>query len=177
GKVVGINEFYTSKRCPTCRMSSRLKEDFVGRVTTRRLFCDKCHNPFREILAASNMVVVIRSHLIHNSRSPYLCPIDDDGHYPWSPGGDGNDGDDGDDGDDEDDSGDGDDSDGGDNAPGGSGSSGDNGDDSDDEDGAPSGSTPSRGRATTSATCTKRTRAHVSPSSPGPRAQKRSARH
>jgi hypothetical protein len=160
--VVGINEFYTSKRCPTCQRDGIEKEDFVGRVTTRRLFCDECHNPFhRDILAASNMVVAVRSHLIANRRPPYLRPLDKYGHYLSDPG---------DDSDDSDDDGDG--SDDGDNAPGGPGSSDDNGDYSDDEDDTPR---PSRGRATTSAT--KRKRAHGSPSSPGPRPQKKSVRH
>ncbi|KAF9924166.1 hypothetical protein BGZ65_008484, partial [Modicella reniformis] len=59
-----INEFYTSKRCPSCKQ-------FVAQVTLRRLYCPKCkayHH--RDVLAAHNMYNVVRGY-----RRPTTAPI------------------------------------------------------------------------------------------------------
>ncbi|KAF9965988.1 hypothetical protein BGZ65_000523, partial [Modicella reniformis] len=54
--VVGINEYYTSKRCPNCKREGTESDDFVGITTMRRLFCRRCRTPFhRDVMAASNM--------------------------------------------------------------------------------------------------------------------------
>ncbi|KAF9577551.1 hypothetical protein BGW38_007160, partial [Lunasporangiospora selenospora] len=44
--VVGINEYYTSKRCPKCQRSGRDPLDFVSSASIRRLFCESCKTPF-----------------------------------------------------------------------------------------------------------------------------------
>ncbi|KAG0294208.1 hypothetical protein BGZ98_001851, partial [Dissophora globulifera] len=75
--VIGVNEFYPSKKCPRCHV-------FVAQRTIRRLFCEECGTPFhRDELAAHNMVNAVQGHLLHQKRPLYLQPVDKDGHYPW----------------------------------------------------------------------------------------------
>ncbi|KAG0267982.1 hypothetical protein BGZ95_002685, partial [Linnemannia exigua] len=75
--VVGLNEFYTSKKCPVC-------QDFVSQANLRRLYCRNCGVfMHRDIMAADNMCNIVRGHLLEQRRSRYLQPVDAKGHYPW----------------------------------------------------------------------------------------------
>ncbi|KAG9322616.1 hypothetical protein KVV02_002319 [Mortierella alpina] len=75
--VVGVNEYYTSKKCPKC-------EEFVGQVEIRRLFCSKCKSfMHRDIMAGHNICNAIRGHLREQQRPEYLQPVDKDGRLPW----------------------------------------------------------------------------------------------
>ncbi|KAF9982287.1 hypothetical protein BGZ65_003029, partial [Modicella reniformis] len=77
--VVGVNEYYTSKKCPVC-------QNFVGQVEIRRLYYSQpqCKTYIhRDIMAAHNMCNAIRGHLLHQTRPLYLQPVDKDGNYPW----------------------------------------------------------------------------------------------
>ncbi|KAF9158623.1 hypothetical protein BGX20_003309, partial [Mortierella sp. AD010] len=75
--VVGVNEYYTSKKCPKC-------EEFVGQVEIRRLYCRNCKSYMhRDIMAAHNICNVVRGHLFHQRRPPYLQPRDENGGLPW----------------------------------------------------------------------------------------------
>ncbi|CAO3573943.1 unnamed protein product [Mortierella alpina] len=76
--VVGVNEYYSSKKCPCC-------EQFVGEVEYRRLYCNHCRAYFhRDVMAAENMCNVIRSYLLHQRRPLYLQPTDNKGRFLWS---------------------------------------------------------------------------------------------
>ncbi|KAF9951295.1 hypothetical protein BGZ72_007152 [Mortierella alpina] len=75
--VTGVNEFYSSKKCPRC-------QNFVAQVEIRRLYCPCCKSyVHRDVLAAHNLSNVIFGHLKEQTRPLYLQPVDDDGHYPW----------------------------------------------------------------------------------------------
>ncbi|KAF9152205.1 hypothetical protein BGX20_005209 [Mortierella sp. AD010] len=75
--VVGVNEYYTSKKCPTC-------QEFVGQVEIRRLYCKKCKTYMhRDVMAGHNICNVVRGHLLYQQRPLYLQPKDSDGEYPW----------------------------------------------------------------------------------------------
>ncbi|KAF9429471.1 hypothetical protein BGZ76_001241, partial [Entomortierella beljakovae] len=75
--VVGVNEYYTSKKCPTC-------ETFVCQVEIRRLYCANCKTYFhRDVLAGHNIANIVRGHLLHQERPLYLQPVDGNGLYPW----------------------------------------------------------------------------------------------
>ncbi|KAG0367047.1 hypothetical protein BGZ54_004500 [Gamsiella multidivaricata] len=78
--VVGVNEYYTSKKCPTC-------EQFVGEAEIRRLYCKTCKTfktyMHRDVMSGHNICNVIRGYLLHQRRPAYLQPVDDSGNYPW----------------------------------------------------------------------------------------------
>ncbi|KAG0338891.1 hypothetical protein BG004_007042 [Podila humilis] len=76
--VVGVNEYYTSKRCPTC-------ENFVGQTKNiRRLYCGHCHKFIhRDIMAGQNMCNVLRGHVERQERPLYRHPVDQQGNSPW----------------------------------------------------------------------------------------------
>ncbi|KAF8931278.1 hypothetical protein BGZ58_007727 [Dissophora ornata] len=77
--VVGINEFYTSQKCPTC-------EQFVARVgeDIRCYYCPNCKKyTHRDVMAGHNICNVILGHLEHQQRPLYLQPVDVDNNYPW----------------------------------------------------------------------------------------------
>ncbi|KAF9184711.1 hypothetical protein BGZ50_003535, partial [Haplosporangium sp. Z 11] len=75
--VVGLNEYYSSKKCPVC-------EDFVAQDTFRRLYCIHCGVPMhRDVMAADNMCRIVQSYLLQQRRPRYLQPVDELGHYPW----------------------------------------------------------------------------------------------
>ncbi|KAF9922742.1 hypothetical protein FBU30_007139 [Linnemannia zychae] len=76
--VCGINEFYTSQRCPDCC-------NFVWKTTEwRSLWCSTCKIIWqRDIMAAKNMCRATKSHLLHRCRPMYLQPQRSDGTYPW----------------------------------------------------------------------------------------------
>ncbi|KAF9178231.1 hypothetical protein BGZ50_007958, partial [Haplosporangium sp. Z 11] len=77
--VVGVNEYYTSKRCPGCK-------EFVGQVDIRQLYCPtpmcraKLH---RDVMAGHNVCSVIQGHLLCQQRPRYLQPYDKDGRHIW----------------------------------------------------------------------------------------------
>ncbi|KAF9080153.1 hypothetical protein BGX23_002572, partial [Mortierella sp. AD031] len=75
--VVGVNEYYTSKKCPVCT-------EFVGQVDIRRLYCTKCQKYMhRDVMAGHNIANAVQGHLLEQQRPLYLQPVDSDGKYPW----------------------------------------------------------------------------------------------
>ncbi|KAF9081203.1 hypothetical protein BGX27_005023, partial [Mortierella sp. AM989] len=75
--VVGLNEYYTSKKCPDC-------ENFVAQVTLRQFFCPHCERyHHRDVMAAENMSRIARGFLEKQKRPLYLQPRTADGRYPW----------------------------------------------------------------------------------------------
>ncbi|KAG0195583.1 hypothetical protein BGX28_001059, partial [Mortierella sp. GBA30] len=75
--VVGLNEYYTSKKCPDC-------ENFVAQVTLRQFFCPHCERyHHRDVMVAENMSKIARGHLEKQERPLYLQPKTADGRYPW----------------------------------------------------------------------------------------------
>ncbi|KAF9176568.1 hypothetical protein BGZ51_000312, partial [Haplosporangium sp. Z 767] len=78
--VVGINEFYTSKKCPAC-------EGFEGQANIRRLRCPIWEtNIHRDVMAGHNITNIVCHHLIHQQRPLFLQPIDSQGRFPWMDG-------------------------------------------------------------------------------------------
>ena len=75
--VVGVNEYYTSKKCPNC-------ENFVAQVTLRQLYCPNCKRyHHRDVMAAENMSRIVRECLEKQERPDYLQPKTADDRYPW----------------------------------------------------------------------------------------------
>lgn len=75
--VVGLNEYYTSKKCPRC-------EQFVAQVTFRSLYCFPCKRYYhRDCMAAENMSRIVLECLKYQERPTHLQPINADGSYPW----------------------------------------------------------------------------------------------
>ena len=76
--MVGVNEFYTSKKCPTCK-------EFVAQTENiRRLYCPKCEKYLhRDVMAGHNMCNALRSHLESGERPDYLQPVDAEGNHLW----------------------------------------------------------------------------------------------
>ncbi|KAG0274828.1 hypothetical protein BGZ96_004069 [Linnemannia gamsii] len=75
--VVGLNEYYTSKKCPCCGL-------FVAQVTLRRFFCPNCHvYHHRDVMAGENMSNIVRGYLEKQQRPEYLQPVAPDGTLPW----------------------------------------------------------------------------------------------
>ncbi|KAG0030533.1 hypothetical protein BGZ81_002547, partial [Podila clonocystis] len=84
--VLGIDEYYTSRRCPSCKCSGSDAQDFVGYIGLRRTYCSSCRTWFhRDLLAASNMVEAGRYYLQHLSRPAHLLPISEDGKWVYNP--------------------------------------------------------------------------------------------
>ncbi|KAF8975442.1 hypothetical protein BGZ46_009125 [Entomortierella lignicola] len=80
--VVGLQEYYTSKKCPRC-------EQFVAQVTIRQLYCRNCPQGryhHRDVMAAENMSNLARSYLLNQVRPDYLHPVTADGRMPWKEG-------------------------------------------------------------------------------------------
>ena len=76
--MVGINEYYTSKKCLDC-------QDFVAQVTLRQFYCPHCERYYhRDVMAAENMCKIIQGHLVEQERPRYLQPVTEDGRYPWT---------------------------------------------------------------------------------------------
>ncbi|KAF8978840.1 hypothetical protein BGZ52_005508, partial [Haplosporangium bisporale] len=77
--VVGINEYYSSKRCPVCK-------NFVAQTTDwRTLYCHTCKRfRQRDVMASDNMNNAIKRHLEDQERPLYLQPKRQDGSYPWT---------------------------------------------------------------------------------------------
>ncbi|KAF8945173.1 hypothetical protein BGZ47_003134 [Haplosporangium gracile] len=75
--VVGLNEYYTSKKCPHCG-------HFVAQVSPRRFFCHNYHcYHHRDVMAAENMANIVQGYLVQQERPLYLQPVAPDGSYPW----------------------------------------------------------------------------------------------
>lgn len=75
--VVGLDEFYTSKKCPRCTR-------FVAQVTMRSFYCFGCRiYHHRDVMAAHNMTNIVLERLEKQQRPDYLQPINADGTYPW----------------------------------------------------------------------------------------------
>ncbi|KAG0303308.1 hypothetical protein BGZ97_001957 [Linnemannia gamsii] len=75
--VVGLNEFYTSKKCPGCGL-------FVCQVDMRRFYCPNCRvYHHRDVMAAENMANITQGYLAHQERPDYLHPVAKDGSLPW----------------------------------------------------------------------------------------------
>ncbi|KAG0292157.1 hypothetical protein BGZ96_004453 [Linnemannia gamsii] len=75
--VVGINEYYSSKKCPDC-------QEFVAQVTLRQVYCTHCKRYYhRDVMAAENMCNIVQGYLVKQERPRYLQPITQDGRYPW----------------------------------------------------------------------------------------------
>ncbi|KAF9360179.1 hypothetical protein BGX26_010318 [Mortierella sp. AD094] len=77
--VVGVNEYYTSQKCPTC-------EHFVARVgdDIRCYYCPNCKKYMhRDVMAGNNICNVILGHLEKQQRPKYLQPVDKYNNYPW----------------------------------------------------------------------------------------------
>ncbi|KAG0010590.1 hypothetical protein BGZ81_002685 [Podila clonocystis] len=76
--VIGINEYYSSKRCPDCH-------DFVCATSDWwTLYCKSCKCfRQRDVMASDNMNNAIKDILIHQQQPLYLQPRRPDGSYPW----------------------------------------------------------------------------------------------
>ncbi|KAF9178214.1 hypothetical protein BGZ51_008021, partial [Haplosporangium sp. Z 767] len=76
--VVDMNEYYTSKKCPTCH-------NFVAQAeSVRRLYCCHCKKfMHRDVMAGHNICNAALGHLEHQQRLLYLQPVTTDGSYPW----------------------------------------------------------------------------------------------
>ncbi|KAF9992821.1 hypothetical protein BGZ79_002596 [Entomortierella chlamydospora] len=73
--VVGIREYYTSKKWPMCRK-------FVCQTESiRRLYCRKYRH--RDVLEGHDMCNIPRASVEWQEQPDYLQPIDKDGNYPW----------------------------------------------------------------------------------------------
>ncbi|KAG9062574.1 hypothetical protein KI688_005489 [Linnemannia hyalina] len=74
--VVGLNEYYTSKKCPGCGL-------FVGQVDIRRFYSSKCQvYHHRDVMAAENIENIIQEYLERQERPDYLHPVAEDGSLP-----------------------------------------------------------------------------------------------
>ncbi|KAG0098493.1 hypothetical protein BGZ93_011315 [Podila epicladia] len=75
--VVGVNEYYTSKKCPKCGQ-------FVAQTKNlRRLYCRHCKKYMhRDVMAGHNICNILQGH-IKQERPDYLQPVDQYGNYPW----------------------------------------------------------------------------------------------
>ncbi|KAG9071275.1 hypothetical protein KI688_008821 [Linnemannia hyalina] len=75
--AVGLNGYYTSKKCPYCGLC-------VAQVTFRRFFCPTCHvYHHRDVMAAVNMANLVRGYLEKQQRPEHLQPVAPDGSLPW----------------------------------------------------------------------------------------------
>ncbi|KAF9334378.1 hypothetical protein BG006_002279 [Podila minutissima] len=75
--VVGVNEYYTSKKCPVCF-------EFVYQVNIRRLYCKTCESFIHhDVMAGHNICNIIQGYLMEQKRPDYLQPVDKDGRRPW----------------------------------------------------------------------------------------------
>lgn len=75
---MGVNEHYTSKKCPNCR-------NFVCQVKIRILYCTTCLTYFhRDVLAGNNIANILQSHVQRQERPHYLQPVDEQGRLIWS---------------------------------------------------------------------------------------------
>ncbi|KAF8957998.1 hypothetical protein BGZ46_002062, partial [Entomortierella lignicola] len=78
--VVGINEYYTSKKCPWNKPApgKTCGHGFVGQANMRRMYCPGCMMPFhRDCMAAQNMVRAAQSIISTGTRPLDLQPLDD----------------------------------------------------------------------------------------------------
>ncbi|KAI1290718.1 hypothetical protein EDD11_009078 [Mortierella claussenii] len=92
--VIGVHEYYTSKRCPKCQQFVAQTESIRCLYCSyRKKYCSSKEgltNNFtralymhRDTMVGHNMVNILRSHVEQQQRPLYLHPVDKDGHYPW----------------------------------------------------------------------------------------------
>ena len=63
--VVGVDAFYTSKKCAGCGL-------FVAQVDMRRFYCSYCHvYHHRDVIAAENMAKIVQGHLRRRGLSTF----------------------------------------------------------------------------------------------------------
>ncbi|KAF9126349.1 hypothetical protein BG015_004706, partial [Linnemannia schmuckeri] len=74
--VVGINEYFTSKKCPICLQ-------FVCQVNIRRLIAYTVSNMYIAMFAAHYMCNIVKGYLMYHRGLLYLQPADKDGNYLW----------------------------------------------------------------------------------------------
>ncbi|TPX39093.1 hypothetical protein SeMB42_g06475 [Synchytrium endobioticum] len=71
--IVGVKEYYTSKKCPCC-------QEFAEMPAMRRLYCRRCNKWYhRDVMAADN---IVRGYLEHDERPAYLKPPSKDKNSP-----------------------------------------------------------------------------------------------
>ncbi|TPX42742.1 hypothetical protein SeMB42_g05002 [Synchytrium endobioticum] len=74
--IVGVNEYYTSKKGRCCM-------EFVEMPAMRRSYCRHCNKWYhRDVMAADNMVNIVRGYLEHDERPTYLKPPSKDKNAP-----------------------------------------------------------------------------------------------
>ncbi|KAG0322448.1 hypothetical protein BG000_002906 [Podila horticola] len=85
--VTGINEYYTSQKCPLddpVDLANPCEHGFIARCNTRRCYCAKCCMFFhRDVMACQNMIRAAQGHLTQQQRPLYLQPMDDNGDPVW----------------------------------------------------------------------------------------------
>ncbi|KAG9063431.1 hypothetical protein KI688_004314 [Linnemannia hyalina] len=75
--VVGLNEYYTRKKCPRCGL-------FVAQVALRPFYCPEYHvYHHREVMGAENMANIERGCLEKQERPEYLHSAAADDSLPW----------------------------------------------------------------------------------------------
>lgn len=75
--MVGVNEYYTSKKCPVCF-------EFVYQVNICHLYCKTCESFIHhDVMAGHNICNIIQGYLMEQKRPDYLQPVDKDGRRPW----------------------------------------------------------------------------------------------
>ena len=78
--MVGVNEYYTSKKCPRCHR-------FLYQINIRRLACAHCcSRVHRDIIGAHNIANAARQQLTNFTRPDYLQPTDEHGNCLWTKG-------------------------------------------------------------------------------------------
>jgi hypothetical protein len=72
-KVIFVNEFLTSKKCPRCQIVGDAKCDYVCELPGRMVKCSRCTRQWdRDQMAAMNIREVFEEWLRTGTRPPYL---------------------------------------------------------------------------------------------------------
>ncbi|KAG0273624.1 hypothetical protein BGZ96_004765 [Linnemannia gamsii] len=75
--IVGMNEFYTSKKYPDC-------QGFVAQVNLQQCCCSRCEMYYhRDVMAAEDMCEIVKGYLVKHERPRYLQPVTEEGRYSW----------------------------------------------------------------------------------------------
>ncbi|KAG0011727.1 hypothetical protein BGZ80_000457 [Entomortierella chlamydospora] len=76
--VVGVNDYYSPKKCPTCEQVVAQPESIL------RLYCPNCRKYLRrDTMGGHNLVNILCAQVEKQERSLYLQPADKGGRYPW----------------------------------------------------------------------------------------------
>ncbi|KAG0300249.1 hypothetical protein BGZ98_009332 [Dissophora globulifera] len=76
--VLGVNEYYMSKKCPKREMFVSLS------ISIRRSYCRNREKYIhRDGMDGYNMVNVLRAYVERQEGPDYLNPVDEDGNHPW----------------------------------------------------------------------------------------------